>query len=231
MKNRRQRSYSYIWLGLGMILVAVIAFFLVRSFIPTTQPQTSKNATSTSQKSSTSSKSQSSTAKSSAAAGVTDETTEFSSYSKLSGNYIEDVAGVTLDFKRGDGQFTAAGESDINFKMLAIHQHDDGSIVLDVKTESNYPNTTETQQYRYVAFLIMPANVILTKNFQTGKNIVDITETRSNRLSMGFSLDGKNYDLSHAYAVFTADRTDDSGDVQDVIYNNLPADQAKVFGG
>ena len=102
---------------------------------------------------------------------------------------------------------------------------------LDVKTESNYPNTTETQQYRYVAFLIVPANVILTKNFQTGKNIVDITETRSNRLSMGFSLDGKNYDLSHAYAAFTADRTDDSGDVQDVIYNNLPADQAKVFGG
>lgn len=215
-----------------MLLVAGIAFFLVRSFIPAPANQAAQTTSTSAKTATTTNKQQNSAAKASAI--ITDTTKDFADYQKLSGQYMQDVASIIFDFENGTGKFTVMDQADQPFTMLAIHQHDDGSVVLNVKTASDFPNWPSAKKVRYLAFLMVPANVTLTKNFQTGKNLVDISETSTNRLAMGYSTDGKNYDLGYAYTCFTTDsRTSPIDDMvwSGVIYSAFPTQSAKVFGG
>lgn len=201
-RRRPKRSHGgIVWVVIAIALVAAVIGVLFFSL--NRKPDTADTASTTTSSSSkaVSSKSSPSAESSQSAEASSSEsrTTDVQQFNSLSGSYrAMNAMMASLDFNKGEVRTWVDTDSGDVGEIDDVLQHSDGSLVIHVHFQGSEGTT------RYLAYLFVPADVSLKKNWQTGAALTDRTDTTRARFSPGFSKDGgKNYDLSEAYENFT----------------------------
>lgn len=203
MQRRKPRRgqgrvvWAVISVALLAALIGVLIFSLNRKPDASDTISTSKSSSSKVTSSESSSSAQSS--KSSETSSSEDRTTDIQQFNSLSGSY-QAMNGMmaSLDFNKGEVRTWLDNRNGDDVGVIDdVLRHSDGSLVIHVHIQGSDGKT------RYFAYLFVPADVTLTKNWQTGAALTDKTSTTRARFSPGFSEDGgQNYDMSEAYKSF-----------------------------
>lgn len=204
MKRRRpKRSHGgIVWAVIAVALVAAVIgaliFSLNRKPDPADSVSTSKSSSSNVASSKSSSFSESS--KSSQTSSSESRTTDVQQFNSLSGSY-QAMNGMmsSLDFNTREARTWLDNGRENNVGQIDdVLKHSDGSLIIHVHFQDSDGTTS------YYAYLFVPADVSLEKNWQTGASLTDRTSTTRARFSPGISKDGgQNYDLSLAYKSFS----------------------------
>lgn len=202
-RRRPKRGHSaVVWAVIALALVAALIGVLVFSLNrkPDVTDTASTPTSSSSKKSSSKASSSAESSGSAEASSSESRTTDVQQFNSLSGSY-QAMNGMmaSLDFNTREARtWLDNGNGDDVGEIDDVLQHSDGSLVIHVHSQGSDGTT------RYFAYLFVPADVSLKKNWQTGAALKDRTDTTRARFATGISKDGgQNYDLSDAYKSFS----------------------------
>ena len=141
-------------------------------------------------------------------------------YSVYSGEYGSETETCSLDFSSGKLLTTGPQKQQI-FYFDKVMVHPDKSLVINMHGNYHYnayDGKGERFKLVYLSVLFAPHERKITKNWQTGESIEDMTNTAVNRFSIALSNDGgKVFQMAPAYAAFATNQT--AGDSLSLIYS------------
>ncbi|TBX38725.1 hypothetical protein EUZ87_13040 [Lactiplantibacillus paraplantarum] len=141
-------------------------------------------------------------------------------YSIYSGEYGSETQTYSLDFSSGRLLTTGPQKQQI-FYFDKVMVHPDKSLVINMHGNYHYnayDGKGEHIKLVYLSVLFAPHERKITKNWQTGESIEDMTNTVVNRFSIALSNDGgKVFQMAPAYAAFATNQT--AGDSLALIYS------------